>query len=115
MISRPERLGSPGQGDLPDANNVVGVSGKQSLAVSGPCHRETLGWSCCSVAGHLRAELFDHVLAFQVPDLDRWACGSTEPVPNKKRGCVEAEVATNMAQLDKCWHIRMQLKPQLAS
>ena len=68
---------------MPDANDVVGVTGKQGLSVGGPGHGETLGWVTTSIASDLRAELLNHVLALKIPDLDGRSSGSTQPVPEK--------------------------------
>ena len=78
-------LGTADQGHLPDSDDVVGVSGEECLAVSGPSHGETLGSHGQGVAGHLGAKLLNLVLAFEVPDLDGWAGGGAEPVPVKNK------------------------------
>ena len=70
-------------GHLPDANDVVGVSGKQGLSVRGPGHGEALGWVRASIARDFRAEFFDHVLALKVPNFDGGAGGGAQPVPAK--------------------------------
>merc|ERR1711988_1895871 len=38
-------LAGRGDGNLPDTDLVVRVTSKKSLAISGPSHRQTLGWS----------------------------------------------------------------------
>ena len=76
-----------GDGHLPDADLVVRVPGEQGLAVSGPGHGQALGldWGLVAgAAGHLGLQLLDHVLAFQVPDLDDGAGGGAQPVPGKR-------------------------------
>ena len=69
-----------GDGDLPDTDEVIGVSGEEGLSVRGPGHGETLGRRGLRVSGHLGAELLDHVLALEVPDLDGGTGGGAEPV-----------------------------------
>merc|ERR1739848_371669 len=72
---------SGGDRHLPDANLVIRVTSKQSLAISRPSHRQTLGRSSLGrVSWDFGFELFNHVLAFQIPNLDRWASGSAQPV-----------------------------------
>ena len=68
-------------GDLPNTDDVVRVAGEQGLSVRGPGHGKALGRIGACVAGHLRAELLNHVLAFEIPNLDGWASGGTKPVP----------------------------------
>jgi len=72
-------------GDLPDADDVVGVTGKQGLTVGGPGHGETLGWVTTSVASDLRAELLNHVFALKIPDLDGGYSSGTQPVPGTEK------------------------------
>ncbi len=72
-------------GDLPDADDVVGVTGKQGLTVGGPGHGETLGWVTTSVASDLRAELLNHVFALKIPDLDGGSSSGTQPVPGTEK------------------------------
>ena len=77
-------LAGGGDGDGPDADLVVGVSGEEGLAVGGPGHGQALGLDgglVAGPAGHLGLELLDHVFALQVPDLDDRAGGGAEPVP----------------------------------
>ena len=68
--------------DLPDANLVVAVSGKQGLSVSRPGQWQALWWvSLWRVVGRdSRAQFLDHFLACQIPDLDGWSIGDAEPV-----------------------------------
>jgi len=74
-------LTSGGDRHLPDANLVIRVTSKQSLTISRPSHRQTLGRSSLRrVSGYFGFELFNHVLAFKIPNLDRWASGSAQPV-----------------------------------
>ena len=90
-----KKLGRPrddllagGDGDLPDADLVVGVAGEQGLAVGGPGHGQALGLDgglVAGAAGHLGLKLLHHVLALQVPDLDDGAGGGAEPVPGRRR------------------------------
>jgi len=65
---------------LPHSDKVIGVSSEQSLTVSGPGKGQTLGRLSTGASGNLRSEVFDHVLAFKVPDLDGGAGGSAQPV-----------------------------------
>ena len=69
-------------GDLPDANEVIRVTSEQRLTISGPSHRQALGRSSSAgrSSGDLGAELLNHVLAFQVPDLDAGAGSGAQPV-----------------------------------
>ena len=87
-------LGSADQGHLPDSDDVIGVSGEEGLAVSGPSHGETLGSHRQGVAGNLRAKLLNLVLAFEVPDLDRGASSGAEPVPIRNRRPLVTDNAT---------------------
>merc|ERR1712223_402563 len=74
-------LAGRGDGHLPDTDLVVRVTSEKSLAISCPSHRQTLGWSSLGrVSRDLWFELFNHVLAFKIPDLDRWAGGGAQPV-----------------------------------
>lgn len=60
---------------LPYSHQLVCIASKQSLAISRPSQRGTLGWLC------LAAGADNLLLQFlQVPDLDTGAGGSTEPV-----------------------------------
>jgi len=65
---------------LPDANNVVGVAGVQGLTVRGPGQRCALWHEALLWLGDLGLELIDNDLVLQVPNLDRVAGGSAEPV-----------------------------------
>jgi len=68
---------------LPDTDDIVRVTSEESLTVSGPGHGQALWWNgllVASAAGHFRLEFLDHVLAFQIPDLDDGSGGGAEPV-----------------------------------
>ena len=74
-------LTSGGDRHLPDANLVIRVTSKQSLTISRPSHGQALGRSSLGrVSGYFGFELLNHVLAFKIPNLDRWASGSAQPV-----------------------------------
>lgn len=67
--------------DLPYADGVVGVTGKQGLAIGGPGQGQTLGLVGLGAIGDdVGAELFDGLLACQIPDLDRGTVGDAQPV-----------------------------------
>lgn len=68
-------------GDDPDADEVVGVTGKEGLAIGGPGEGLSLGLA--SLLGQLvevGLEVVDDRLGLEVEDLDRRGGGSTEPV-----------------------------------
>lgn len=69
---------------LPDSDDIVGVTSKQCLTISGPSHREALGRISLAGLGVLRdnfvLKLVDHGLAFQIPNLDRWTSGGAKPI-----------------------------------
>lgn len=66
---------------MPDADGVVGVAGKQGLAIGGPSQGEALGLLGLGVGrDDLWAQLLDSLLACQIPDLDRWTVGNAQPV-----------------------------------
>jgi len=67
-------------GDRPDTNDVVGVAGVQRLAVSGPGERRALWHELLLWLGDLGLELVNDDLVLQVPNLDRVAGGSAQPV-----------------------------------
>lgn len=68
-------------GDLPNTDQVVSVTCKQSLAICWPCKGDTVGrWSFASHADHIRSQLIHNGLALQIPNLDAWSCSRTEPV-----------------------------------
>jgi len=50
---------------LPDSDQLVGVTGKQGLAVGRPRQRQT-DWSLASASHYLRLQLVDNDLTFQV-------------------------------------------------
>jgi len=66
---------------LPDANLVVGVSSKQGLTISRPGQGGHLWRLSAGRAGDLGSQILDEVLALEIPDLDAWSRGCTEPVP----------------------------------
>lgn len=68
-------------GDLPHSNQVVSVASKQGLSISRPCQGGALwGFSLAVCADDFLSQFIHNDLAFQIPDLDARACGSTEPV-----------------------------------
>jgi len=65
----------------PDTDQVVGESTEQSLTVSGPCQRNTLGFpGVLADLNEVRLELVDDGLALQIENLNAAGGGSTEPV-----------------------------------
>ena len=67
-------------GERPDADEVVGVTGEEGLAIGGPAERSADWWGTLLVSHNLGLELLDNDLLLQVPDLDDGASGGTEPV-----------------------------------
>lgn len=69
---------------LPDSDNIIRVSSKQSLTVSRPGHRQALRRISLAVLGVLRddfiLELINHGLAFKIPDLDGRSGSGAKPV-----------------------------------
>lgn len=64
---------------MPPSHQAVHVAGKQSLAISKPAQRGTLGWlSLAAGPGNFLFRFIYNDLAFQVSDLDAGAHGSTE-------------------------------------
>jgi len=76
-----------GEGDLPDADQVVGVAGEESLSVGGPGEgstRRSLGFG--GRRQHFRFQLVHDDFAFQIPDFDgSTGCGA-EPVSVGREG-----------------------------
>ena len=72
---------SASHADLPHSDHVVAVPGKQGLTVRGPGQGGALGRLGPRTAGNLRPQVLHLVLALQVPDLDAWSSGGTQPVP----------------------------------
>ena len=67
--------------NLPHANLVIRITSEKSLTISRPSHGQTLwGTSLGRVTRHLRLEFLNHVLAFEIPNLDDWASGGAQPV-----------------------------------
>jgi hypothetical protein len=67
--------------DTPGADDVVGVTGEEGLAVSGPGQRDTLGVTALlSSVGELRLQLVDLALLLEVEDDDAAGGGSAQPV-----------------------------------
>merc|ERR1719273_2660227 len=68
------RLTGRGDRNLPDTDLVIRVTSEKCLAISGPSHRQTLRRSSLGrVSRNLRFELFDHVLAFKIPNFkSKW-------------------------------------------
>lgn len=65
----------------PDANLVIGVSGKQDLAISRPSEGNTLrGLRLLTDINEFRVEFINKVLGFQVPNLDSRFSSSAQPV-----------------------------------
>ena len=68
------RLHSGGEGDLPDPNDIVRVSGEQRLPVGRPSQGNTLRRLGLAGSQHFRLQLvYDH-FALQIPDLHRRSC-----------------------------------------
>merc|ERR1719266_975277 len=80
-----------GDGNLPDTDLVIRVTSKKCLAISRPSHRQTLRRSSLGrVSRNLRFELFNHVLAFKIPNLNGWSSGSAQPVAvGRETQCVD--------------------------
>ena len=74
---------SPGAGhaDLPHPDQVVAVSGEQSLAIAGPGQGGALGGLSTGGPSHLGPQVLHLVLALEVPHLDGGATGGAQPVP----------------------------------
>jgi hypothetical protein len=67
--------------NTPGADLVVGVTGEQSLAISGPSEGDTLGVTALlALLNELRLELINLALLLEVEDGDGAAGGSAEPV-----------------------------------
>jgi len=67
--------------DTPGADLVVGVTGEQSLAVSGPCEGDTLGLAALLANLHvLGLELVNLALLLEVEDDDGRSGGGAQPV-----------------------------------
>ena len=81
----------PGHADLPHPDQVVAVSGEQSLAIAGPCEGGALGRLGAGGPGHLGPQVLDLVLALEVPDLDGGATGGAQPVPAREQDCYKLE------------------------
>merc|ERR1719468_1245607 len=77
---------SPGAGhaDLPHPDQVVAVSGEQSLAIAGPGQGGALGGLSTGGPSHLGPQVLHLVLALEVPDLDGGATGGAQPVPVRR-------------------------------
>ena len=69
-----ECAGANGEG--PDADETVGVSGEEGLSVGGPADGDALWW----LSHHLGLQFLHDSLLLQVPDLDDGASGGAEPV-----------------------------------
>ena len=68
-------------GHLPHTDDVIGVTGEQSLTISRPGQGDTLGQLRFLTNGEeFRAKLVNNSLGFQIPDLDGRTRGSAEPV-----------------------------------
>jgi len=76
-----------GEGDLPDADQVVGVTGEERLSIGGPGEGgagRSLGFG---VGGeNFRLELVHDDLSFQIPDFDGGAGGGAEPISVGREG-----------------------------
>ena len=67
--------------NLPYSDQVIRITSKQCLAISRPGHWQTLWWiSSWLRSSDFGSELFYHVLAFQIPDLDTGSSSCAEPV-----------------------------------
>jgi len=84
-------------GHLPDTDDVVGVAGVQGLTIGGPGQRRALWHEALLWLGDLGLELINDNLVLQVPNLDRVACGSAEPVAVRR----EAESVDVVAALER--------------
>jgi len=76
-----------GEGDLPDADQVVGVSGEERLSVGGPgkgSARRSLGFG--GRRQHFRFQLVNDDFAFQIPDFDGGAGSGAEPISVGREG-----------------------------
>ena len=80
---------SPGAGhaDLPHPDQVVAVSGEQSLAIAGPGQGGALGGLSTGGPSHLGPQVLHLVLALEVPHLDGGATGGAQPVPEGGQDC----------------------------
>ena len=74
---------SPGAGhaDLPHPDQVIAVSGEQSLAITGPGQGGALGRLSTGGPSHLGPQVLHLVLTLEVPHLDGGAAGGAQPVP----------------------------------
>ena len=75
----------PGHADLPHPDQIVAVSGEQSLAIAGPGEGGALGRLGTSGPGHLGPQVLHLVLALEVPNLDGGATGGAQPVPAERQ------------------------------
>lgn len=69
--------------DLPYPDNIIRVTGKQSLTVRGPGQRQTLRrfrFTSLRLRYHFRSELFHHFFAFQVPDFNGRTVSGAQPI-----------------------------------
>jgi len=72
---------------LPDADQVVGVAGEEGLSIRGPSEGGAGRSLSLSGGGQdFGLELVHDDFAFQIPDLDRCACGGAEPVSVGREG-----------------------------
>ena len=71
----------PGHADLPHADQVVAVSGEQSLAIARPGKGGALGRLGTGGPGNLGPQVLHLVLALEVPHLDGGTTGGAQPVP----------------------------------
>jgi len=72
---------------LPDADQVVGVSGEERLSVGGPgkgSARRSLGFG--GRRQHFRFQLVNDDFAFQIPDFDGGAGSGAEPISVGREG-----------------------------
>lgn len=72
--------------DLPDSDDIVGVTGKQVLAVSRPSQRDGLWVLSLGGNGELRLQLVQQGSLLQVEDLDARRGGSGQPVSVWREG-----------------------------
>jgi len=76
-----------GEGDLPDADQVVGVTGEERLSIGGPGEGgagRSLGFG--GSGQNFWFQLVDDDLAFQIPDFDGCSGGGAEPVSVGREG-----------------------------
>lgn len=66
--------------DLPNSDDVVGVTSEQSLTVSGPSQRDSVWFSGLGVTSEFWLQFIDQRLWIQTEDLDTRSGSSRQPV-----------------------------------